>query len=82
MTTLAADAPAAVLDRDGPAVLDRTASDLGARSGGMLRAVAAGDVALVKDNRLGQYVALLVGPQHIRAVLEFLGADTSLLGPP
>jgi len=48
----------------------------------MLRDIAAGDLALVKDNRLGQHVALLVGPSHIRAVLEFLGADTGLLGPP
>jgi hypothetical protein len=66
---------------DAPAVLDRTASEVGARSGALLRQVAAGDLALVKDCRLGQHVALLVGPRHIRAVLEFLHADTSLLGP-
>lgn len=65
---------------EAPAVLDRSAGDLGRAPGGLLREIAAGDIAVITDKRLGRVVGLLIGPPCIRGVLEFLGADTSLLG--
>ena len=64
-----------------PPLLVTSASELGSRSGGILRALSTGALVLVDDNRIGCRAALLVPPQHIPAVLAFLGIEGSLPEP-
>jgi len=58
-----------------PSLLITTASELGNRSGGILRALSSGALVLVDDNRAGYRSALMVPPQLIPAVLRSLGID-------
>jgi hypothetical protein len=52
------------------------------RSGGFLRALSTGALVLVDDNRIGCRAALMVPPQHIPAVLAFLGIDPDSVPEP
>ena len=66
----------------GVPVLITTKSELGSRSGGILRALSTGAVVRVDDHNLGAEACLMVPPQFIPQVLEFLGVDSALLPDP
>jgi hypothetical protein len=63
-------------------VLVVSASELGSRSGSLLREVAAGALVRVDDLRVKRTCALLVPPQLANAVLEFLGVSPDGLPEP
>jgi hypothetical protein len=63
-------------------VLVTTAAELGARSGGLLRALATGALVRVDDNRVKAEACLMVPPQLIPRVLEFCGIDPDTLPEP
>lgn len=65
-----------------PPVLITSANELGNRSGGILRALSAGAVVLVDDNRVGCRAALMIPPRSIPDVLTFLGIDPGTLPEP
>jgi hypothetical protein len=63
-------------------LLITTSSELGNRSGGILRALSTGALVLVDDNRVGCRAALMVPPQLIPAVLRSLGIDPDSVPDP
>lgn len=65
-----------------PSVLITSAAELGSRSGGILRALATGALVRVDDNRVQAEACLMVPPQHIPAVLAFLGIDPDSMPDP
>jgi hypothetical protein len=71
-----------VVDSETRPVLITSASELGARSGGLLRALSTGALVRVDEGRVNRAAALLVPPQDIPAVLDFLGIDPATLPAP
>jgi hypothetical protein len=65
-----------------PVILVTTKTELSARSGGILRALATGAVVRVDDNNIGAEAALLVPPQWIPQVLALIGIDPATLPEP
>lgn len=63
-------------------VLFTSANELGRRSGGILRALSGGALVVVDDIRVGARAALLIPPQDIPRVLEFLGIDPDAMPEP
>lgn len=59
-----------------------SASELGSRSGGLLREVAKGALVRVDDLRVRQVCALIVPPQYAEAVLELFGIGPDQLPAP
>lgn len=69
--------------QDGRPVLIVSASELGARSGGLLAAVGSGALCRVDDHRVGRVVALMIPAADIPGILEsFYGIDAGSLPPP
>jgi len=63
-------------------VLLTSSTELGSRSGGLLRALNAGALVVVDDNRVPVRAALMVPPQYIPDVLRFLDIDPGTLPEP
>ncbi len=72
----------AIVDSETWPVLITSKTELSARSGGILRALSTGALVRIDDCNLGAEACLMIPPQLIPQVLEFLGLDPAALPVP
>ena len=65
-----------------PPVLVTSLTELHDRPGGVIRGLTAGALVVLDNDQIKCRAALMVGPQHIPAVLAFLGIDAASLPAP
>lgn len=69
-------------DTGAPPVLVTSLTELHDRPGGVVRGLTSGALVVLDNDQIKCRAALMVGPQHLDAVLAFLGVDPATLPEP